>query len=62
MLENEIITTPQNFIYIQTTDLEIVQRDKKKENGEFTRHQGQNLFMSTMTIYNRSIMVTGVVF
>jgi hypothetical protein len=31
MLENEIITTLQNFIYKQTTDLENVQRDKKKE-------------------------------
>jgi hypothetical protein len=60
MLENEIITTLQNFIYKQTTDLEIVQRDKKKEKGEFTRHQGQNLSMST-TVYNRSTMVMGVV-
>jgi hypothetical protein len=62
MLENEIITTTlQNFIYKQTADLENIQRDKKKEKGEFTRHQGQNLSMSTMTVYNRSAMVMGVV-
>jgi hypothetical protein len=57
MLENEIITTPQNFFYKQTRDLETVQRDKKKEKGVFTKHQGQNLSMSTMTIYNRLVMV-----
>jgi hypothetical protein len=57
MLENEIITIPQNFFYKQTTDLENVQRNKKKEKGEFTKYQGQNLSMSTMIIYNRSVMV-----
>jgi hypothetical protein len=31
--------TLQNFIYKHTLDLENVQRNKRKEKGEFTRHQ-----------------------
>jgi hypothetical protein len=32
--------TLQSFIYKHTLNLKNVQRNKKKEKGEFTRHQG----------------------
>jgi hypothetical protein len=34
--------TLQKFIYKNTLNLENVQRNTKKEKGEFTRHQGSN--------------------
>jgi hypothetical protein len=36
---NSFVTILQNFIYKNIQDLENVQRNKKKENGEFTRCQ-----------------------
>jgi hypothetical protein len=34
-----VVATLQNFIHKHTIDLENVQRNKKKEKGEFIRHQ-----------------------
>jgi hypothetical protein len=53
--------TMQNFIYKHTLGLENVQRNKRKEKGEFTRHQVSSNYISKSssqkpTTYNRSIV------
>ncbi len=44
----EIDVTLQNFINKHTINLENVQRNQKKEKGEFTRRQGSSKQMSKL--------------
>jgi len=52
--------TLQNFVYEHITNLENVQRNKKKTKREFTGHQGSsNLMSKSLYVKNQPFVVLG---